>query len=97
MPVSQAVPTAQPTKERLNYVMRDYSKTELETRWAGRERRLECIHKVQQLRQAGLSISEISRQLAMNRSTVRRYAYAEAFPERVRRPTGRSMLTLYMA
>lgn len=32
----------------------------------------------------------------MNRSTVRRYTYAESFPERIQRPTGRSMLIPYM-
>ncbi|MVM33419.1 hypothetical protein GO755_25500 [Spirosoma sp. HMF4905] len=93
MPVSEASPTTQPATDRLNYVMRDYSKNEMEARLAGRERRLGYFNKVQQLRQAGLSISKISRQLAMNRSTVCRYAYAESFPERIRRPTGRSMLT----
>lgn len=96
LPVSQAVPTTQPTAERLTYVMRDYSKNEMKARLAGRERRLGYFDKVHQLRQAGLSISEISRKLVMNRSTVRRYAYAESFPERVRRPTGHSMLTPYM-
>lgn len=54
LPVSQAVPMTQPTIERLRYVMRDYSKTELETCSAGRERRLECFHKIQQLRRAHL-------------------------------------------
>lgn len=97
LPVSQAVLTTQPANERLTYVMRDYSKTEMETRLAGRGWRLECFHKVQKLRQAGLSTSQISRLLAMNRTTVRRYAYAESFPERIRRPTGRSMLTPYLA
>jgi transposase len=96
LPVYQAVPITQPTTERLTYVMRDYSKNEMEVRLAGRERRLGYFDKVQQLRQAGLSISEISRKLAMNRSTVRRYAYAESFPERIRRPTGHSMLTPYL-
>ncbi|GAB4003269.1 ISL3 family transposase [Spirosoma daeguense] len=97
LPVSQTVPTTQPMTERLNYVMRDYSKNELEARLAGREKRVGYFNQIQQLRQAGLSISKISRKLAMNRSTVRRYAYAESFPERVQRPTGRSMLTPYIA
>ncbi len=97
LPLSQAVPTTQPTTERLTYVMRDYSKNEIEARLAGRQKRLGHFDKVQQLRQAGMSISRISRQLTMNRSPVRRYAYAESFPERIRRPTGRSMLTPYLA
>lgn len=97
LPISQAVPTTPSTTQRLAYVMRDYSKNELEARLAGREKRLDYFTKIQQLRQAGLSISKISRKLAMNRSTVRRYAYAESFPERVQRPTGRSMLTPYLA
>ncbi|QMW00321.1 transposase [Spirosoma foliorum] len=97
LPVSQADTPTQPTPERLNYVMRDYSKNELEARWAGREKHLDYFNQVQQLRRAGLSISKSSRKLAMNRSTVRRYAYAESFPERVQRPSGRSMLTPYLA
>lgn len=97
LPISQAVSAAQPITERLTYAMRDYLKNELETRLAARERRLVYFDKVQQLRQAGMSISKISRKLAINRSTVRRYAYAESFPERVRRPTGRSMLTPHLA
>ena len=97
LPVYQVVSMTKPITERLKYVMRDYSKNEMEARVAGRERRLSYFEKVQQLRQAGLSISEISRQLSMNRSTVRRYAYAESFPERVRRPTGHSMLTPYIS
>jgi transposase len=97
LPVYQAVSMTKSITERLKYVMRDYSKNEMEARLVGRERRLGYFEKVQQLRQAGLSISEISRQLSMNRSTVRRYAYAESFPERVRRPTGHSMLTPYIS
>ena len=40
---------------------------------------------------------EISRELNLNRTTVQPYAFAESFPERIRRPTGRSMLTPYLA
>lgn len=62
-----------------------------------REKRLAYYHQVQQLHQAGWSIRQISRQLDLNRTTVRRYAFAESFPERIRRPTGRSMLNPYLA
>jgi hypothetical protein len=37
------------------------------------------------------------KRLNLNRTTVRRYAFAESFPERIRHPTGRSMLTPYLA
>ncbi|WP_460945781.1 hypothetical protein [Spirosoma daeguense] len=79
------------------YTLRDYSQNELETRHNSRERRLEYYHKVQQLLQASWSVRQISRELNLNRTTVRRYTYAESFPERIRRPTGRSMLTPYLA
>lgn len=37
------------------------------------------------------------KRLNLNRTIVRRYAYAESFPERIRRPTCRSMLTPHLA
>ncbi|MFD2937748.1 hypothetical protein [Spirosoma flavum] len=77
--------------------MRDYSQNELEARHNSRQRRLAYYQTVQQLHQAGWSIRQISRELNLNRTTVRRYAFAESFPERIRRPTGRIMLTPYLA
>ena len=88
--------SAQQPAERLTYIMRDYSQNELKARQNSRKRRLAYYQKVQQLQQAGWSIRQISRELNLNRTTVRRYAFAESFPERIRRPTGRSMLTLYL-
>lgn len=97
LPMLESGPAGQVTTERLACVMRDYSLNELETRRSSRERRLSYYHKVQQLLQTGWSIRQISRKLNLNRTTVRRYAFAESFPERIRRPTGRSMLTPYLA
>ena len=97
LPTAQMSQTTHQHIERLAYVMRDYSKSELTARRNSRERRLAGYHKVQQLHQADWSIHQISRALNMNRTTVRWYAYAESFPERIRRPTGRSILTPYLA
>lgn len=96
LPTSDMSPATQPPTERLAYIMRDYSQNELATRRSSRERRLACCNNVQQMRQAGWSIYQISQTLNLNRTTVRRYAYAESFPERIQRPTGRSMLTPYL-
>lgn len=49
------------------------------------------------LHQAGWFIRQINRQLDLNRTTVRRYVFAESFLVRIRRPKGRSMLTPYLA
>ena len=77
--------------------MREYSQHELKARHNSRKKRLAYYQKVPQLQQAGWSIRQISRELNLNRTTVRRYAFAESFPERIQRPTGRSMLTPYLA
>lgn len=78
--ISEMNPLTQPTTEHVAYIMRDYSKNELATRRYSREKRLACYIKVHQLHQAGRSISQISRELNLNRTTVRRYAYAGHFP-----------------
>ena len=88
--------SAQQPAERLTYIMRDYSQNEFKARQNSRKRRLTYYQKVQQLQQAGWSIRQMSRELNLNRTTVRRYAFAESFPERIRRPTSRSMLTPYL-
>lgn len=96
LPASDMNSLAQQPTERLAYIIRDYSQNELEARHNSRERRLAYYQKVQQLHLAGWSIRQISREVNLNRTTVRRYAFAESFPERIRRPTGRSMLTPYL-
>lgn len=97
LPASQTSLSAPQPAERLTYIMREYSQTELKARHNSRKRRLAYYQKVQQLHQAGWSIRQMSRELNLNRTTVRRYAFAESFPERIRRPTGHSMLTPYLA
>ena len=97
LPTLETNSLAQQPAERLTYIMREYSQHELKARHNSRKRRLACYQNVQQLQQAGWSIRQISRELNFLRTTVRRYAFAESFPERIRRPTGHSMLTPYLA
>src|SRR5262249_12558473 len=54
-----------------------------------RRRRLELYEQVKALHRQGKSFREIGRQLGLNRATVRRFAQAEAFPERAARRTPR--------
>jgi transposase len=51
---------------------------------------------VQRLRKAGYNIRQIAQRLAMSRTTVRKYFYAEAFPARAQRPLPESMLDAYL-
>lgn len=62
----------------------------------GRKRRLTCFEEVKRLYAKGKNLSVISRELALDIKTVRAYAYAEAFPERVRQP-GPSVLDPYLS
>ncbi|QDK77724.1 transposase [Spirosoma sp. KCTC 42546] len=97
LPTSGRNLSVKQSTERLIYLLRDYSQNELATRYNSRERQLACYHKVQHLYQAGWFIRQISREVNLNRTTVRRYVFAESFPERIQRPTGRSMLTPYLS
>lgn len=60
-----------------------------------RTRRLARYEQVKRLSRDGKSFSVISRELAMDIKTVRKYASADAFPERVRQP-GSSILDPYL-
>jgi transposase len=64
---------------------------------ASRQRRLENYQHVKRLHQAGWSIRQIERELAIERNTVRKYIYAEHFPERIRRLGKKSMLIPYLS
>lgn len=97
IPASETSFSAQLPAERISYIMRDYSQNKLKARLKSRKRRLAYYQKVQQLHHASWSIWQISRELKLNRTTVRRYAFAESFPQGIRFPTGHSMLTLYLA
>lgn len=61
-----------------------------------RKRRLARFEEVKRLYAGGKNLSVISRELALDIKTVRGYAYAEAFPERVRQP-GPSILDPYLS
>ena len=61
-----------------------------------RKRRLARYEEVKRLYAEGKNLSVISRELALNIKTVRGYAYAEAFPERVRQPSP-SILDPYLS
>ena len=52
--------------------------------------------RVQHLRRTGHNIRQIAQQLAMSRTTVRKYFYAEAFPERAKRQVTSSILDPYL-
>jgi transposase len=63
---------------------------------ASRARSQATYHEVQRLRKAGLSIRQIAHQLEIHRATVRKYFYAETFPERAKRQASPRMLDDYL-
>ncbi|MCC6458311.1 MAG: ISL3 family transposase [Caldilineaceae bacterium] len=63
---------------------------------ASRARSQSTHQQVQRLRNTGLNIRQIARKLKMSRTTVRKYFYSEAFPERAKRRTTQSMLDAYL-
>lgn len=64
--------------------------------YESRKRRLARFEGVKRRHAEGKNLSVISRELALDIKTVRAYAYAEAFPERVRQP-GPSILDPYLS
>lgn len=71
-------------------------KIERDASQASRERRLARYERIQQLRQAGYNILQITRMLDLNRSTIRKYFYASEFPERKSHSVRRSILDPYL-
>lgn len=63
---------------------------------ASRARAETTYQQVQRLRKSGSNIRQIAHKLAMSRTTVRKYFYAEAFPERAKRQATQSMLDSYL-
>lgn len=61
-----------------------------------RKRRLACYEEIKRYCDDGKNLSVISRELAMDIKTVRKYASADAFPERTRQP-GLSILEPYLS
>ena len=72
------------------------SSTECAQSQESKKRRLSQYAEVQRLRRSGSNISQIARQLRLARGTVRRYFYAESFPERTRHPIAPSILDPYL-
>jgi transposase len=87
---------ASPTTPCLSSSIRDTSRHERAVSNASRERRLELYQQVKQLQAAGWKIGQISRRLDLNHTTVRKFFYAEAFPERTRRTAKSSMLNPFL-
>lgn len=64
---------------------------------ASRARRLTLYRQIRALHlEQGLGLLTIARRLGLNRKTVRRYAYAEHFPERKSRPVPASRIDPYL-
>lgn len=63
---------------------------------ASRARSAATYQQVQRLRKTGYNIRQIAHKPAMSRTTVRKYFYAEAFPERAKRQATQSMLDSYL-
>jgi len=63
---------------------------------ASRLATLARYEQVRQFRQAGHNILQIAQQLHMSRTTVRKYFYAEAFPERAQRQPMQSIIDPYL-
>jgi transposase len=61
-----------------------------------RSRRMALYKEVQRLRSEGYNIRQIAQRLAHHRNTVRKYFYAEAFPERASKPLVPSMIDPYL-
>jgi transposase len=89
--------TETPVTARLLTSIRDVSAHEKTSSAASRERRLETYEQIKRLKSAGWKIGQIARRLNINPTTVRKYFYAEVFPERTRRPAGGSILNPYLA
>ncbi len=63
---------------------------------ASRARSQAIYQQVQRLRKTGYNIRQITHKLGMSRTTVRKYFYAEAFPERAKGQTTQSMIDSYL-
>jgi transposase len=87
---------AEPIFTHLLTSIRDTSTSERKASKASREQRLQTYQLIKQLQTAGWKIGQIARRLDTNPTTVRKYFYAESFPERNRRAAGGSILNPYI-
>ncbi len=88
---------AAPIITRLLTSIRDTSTNERKASKVSREQRLQTYQQIKQLQIAGWKIGQIARRLDINPTTVRKYFYAESFPERNRRSAGGSILNPYLS
>lgn len=88
---------AEPIITHLLTSIRDTSTSERKASKASREQRLQTYQQIKQLQIAGWKIGQIARRLDINPTTVRKYFYAESFPERNRRSAGGSILNPYLS
>jgi transposase len=72
------------------------AKTDHAAKKTRRARRLAQYEEIQQLRRQGKTIRQIAQQLHRHRNTVRKYFYAEAFPERASNPHVPSILDPFL-
>jgi transposase len=63
---------------------------------ASRQRAMTRYEQIQQLRRSGSNILQIAHQLKMGRVTVRKYFYADTFPERAKQPAKPSIIDPYL-
>lgn len=61
-----------------------------------RDERLAFYQQVQQMRQEGWNISQLTQELGRHPATIRKYFYATTFPERSPRRSANSILDLYL-
>lgn len=81
---------------RVRPVLGKATRAQLASAEASRALRLENYDKVKQLFETGMGRLTISKKLALDRKTVRSYAYADAFPERPKPPQVASILDPYL-
>jgi transposase len=86
-----ASPEFSPQRTRLRLTLKDQEAT-----LASRRRSLARYEQVHHLRQQGRNILQIAQQLQVSRTTVRKYFYAEAFPERAKQQLSGSMIDPYL-
>ncbi|MFC1879062.1 ISL3 family transposase, partial [Chloroflexota bacterium] len=92
LPCTEHTPEASITAGRL----RVPAGRELELQQAKRDRRFELYQRVKALYNEGTPILQIAKRLGMSRPTVRNFAYAQEFPERVKRRPVPSLLDPYV-
>lgn len=92
-PTPEAALSASPVRRQAPFRR---TKAEEQRRETHRQERLELYRQVKERYEARMSISGIGRELKLTRTTVRKYAYAERFPERSEMALKPSILDPYL-